>query len=254
MNKKINYVLAIIVIILITVIAIIIWLGQKGSSQSVQTMPLSKTTDEVKKYDDITNKQISEQKSNLSNETKDISQMMEKRFSGSGCYTKEENGSDNLYELSKDFNLSDSTTKNLYVNQAKGISFEIPYNPNWGNMNCKVEPYSGFTQPNGDIFLEFGKPRAWTRSEFILTISGHRTAEDIINEQKNFIGESNPNPRKITLGNKQVVAYESYGIGTEWIYEIIGTKYNYKFSHSDFELNKTIIKELEKIIEGVKIK
>lgn len=256
MNKKINPVLAIVVIILITAaVGIIIWLEQGGSTQTAQTMqtiPQSKNNNVP--TNNTTDNQVPEKKQGITNETKDTSQAIKKRFSGVGCYAKETDGSDNLHELNKDFNLSSPTAKITYSNQIKGISLEIPYNPNWGNKNCKVEPYVEFTQSSGDILVEFGKPRAWIRSEFLLTISSHRTAEDIISEQNNVGGEPNPNPRKMTLGNNQVVVFESYGMTVERIYEVIGKKYNYSFGYADGEkLNEKTAKELETIIGNMKI-
>jgi len=254
MNKKIHPALAIVVIILITAATgVIIWLGQRESNQIAQTIPQPKNNN-VPKNNTATDNQVLGKKQDIANETENTSQAMKKRFSGTGCYSKESDGTDNLYELSKDFNLSSPNAKVIYSNQAKGISFEIPYNQNWGNKNCKVESYVEFTQPTGNILVEFGKPRAWIRSEFLLTISNHRTAEDIVSEQKNVGGEPNPNPRKMTLGNNQVVVFESYGMTVERIYEVIGKKYNYSFGYTEGEkLNEKTAKELETIIGSMKI-
>jgi len=254
MNKKINPVFAIVIVILITVVTgVAIWLGQRESYQATQTIPRA-NNNIVPKKNAVTDNQVPEKKPDITNETENTSQAMKKRFSGTGCYSKESDGTDNLYELSKDFNLSSPNVKVAYSNQTKGISLEIPYNPSWGNKNCKVEPYVEFTQPSGNVLLEFGKPRAWIRSEFLLTISNYRTAEDIIGEQKNVGGEPNPNPRKMTLGNNQVVVFESYGMTVERIYEVIGKKYNYSFGYVEGEkLNEKTAKELEIIIGSMKI-
>jgi len=255
MNKKISTAVAIGVILLITaIVGTTIWLKQSDSSQEVQnTMPLPIAKQDTKRNEVATEKQPIDQKTN-SNNTENISEAMKNRFSGKGCYSKESDGTDNLYELSKDFNLSSPTAKVTYSNQAKGISFDIPYNTNWGNKNCKVEPYIEFTQPGGDVLVEFGKPRAWIRSEFLLTVSDYRSAQDIVNEQKNVGGEPDPNPRKMTLGDKQLVAYESYGMTSERIYEVIGKKFNYSFSYSEAEkLNGKTAKELATIIQSAKI-
>lgn len=254
MNKKISTAVAIVVILLITATAVItICLKQKESLRVVQSTPTPIVKQDIKKNNVETEKQIVDQKLNTNNTT-DASEAMKKRFSGTGCYSKESDGADNLYELSKDFNLNSPTAKIAYTNQARGISFDVPYNPNWGNKNCKVEPYVEFARPNGDVLLEFGKPRAWIASEFQLTISSSRSAQDVIDEQKAVGGEPDPNPRKMILGDKQLVVYESYGMTTERIYEVIGRKYNYSFSYAEGDkLNEKTAKELEAIIQGVKI-
>lgn len=223
MNKRTAAVLAIIVIILIVAaVTMFVWVKQKNP-QTVQ-------------------------------EADKAGETGKERFSGTECYGKDPDGSDNFYKLSDDFNLDEPTAKITYLNQAKGISVEILYNPNWGNKNCKVEVYLEFVDElSGDVFLEFGKPRAWIRSEFGLSISDRRTAEAIINEQSTGY-EPNPNPREMVIGGKQIVAYESYGMITERVYEVIGSKYNYSFTYSEIDqINEDIAKELERIIEGAKI-
>lgn len=172
------------------------------------------------------------------------------RISGVDCYKKEDNGIINDFEFRQDFNTSNPTKTVRYVNAEREISFNIQFNPNWGNKDCKVEPYIEFKQPNGNTLVEFGKPRAGMVSEFLLTTSKYRSAEDIIDEQKN--GEPNPNPRKKMIGNKNIVIYESYGMTTERIYEVIGKDYNYSFSHSDVnKLSSSSIKSLEDIIASI---
>jgi len=187
--------------------------------------------------------------------TGDVSQNTQRkpRFSGTNCYAKNEDGSDYYFKLSDSFNLDDPTSKITYTNQAKGISFNISYNPNWGNSNCKVEPYTEFIQPWGNILLEFGKPRAWISSEFSLTIKENETADNIINTVKSGGGMPDPNPRKMTIGDKQVVVYEGYGMTTERIYEVIGPKYNYSFGYSEvMQLDEQTTKKLEEIIKTIK--
>lgn len=180
-----------------------------------------------------------------------------KRFSGSGCYQKGQTGEGYFDSLSKDFNLDNADSKIKYENVEKGISFDVPYNTKWGNKDCKVEPYAELKQPGGDVLLGFGKPGGpWTGDEFTLAIFHQRSAEDIINQQKNIVGgEPNSNPRKRTIGDKQVVVYEGYGMVTVRSYEVIGEEYNYLFGYrygQSGQPSQDKNKKLEKIIANAK--
>ncbi|QQS60822.1 MAG: hypothetical protein IPN70_02935 [Candidatus Moraniibacteriota bacterium] len=177
------------------------------------------------------------------------------RYSGTGCYKKEADGTENQYEFREDFNIDAPTTTVKYSNTEKGISFDIPFNPNWGNEDCKVKPYIEFTHSSGDISIEFSKPTAPVGREFGLIISKYRPAEDIITaEQKDVY--PNPNPRKKTIGDKNMIVYDDYGMIQVTHYEVIGKKYNYIFSYSNYDssLNDSLIKSLESIIADMEIK
>jgi hypothetical protein len=263
MNKKIKTEIAIgIILIVSAIVGGLIWLGVNQQNKNIDAISsikqsIKKTQSEQRQKDmqfqpSLNEKESDNQIVDTTDNTNNVSPTIKPRFSGSGCYAKESDGTDNLMELSKNFNQDDPDSKILYTNQEKGISFKIPYNAKWGNKNCKVESYIEFTQPNGVFFLGFGIPHAWVGSDFSLYIITHRKAEDIINENND--SEPNPNLRRMNIGNNSVVAYESYGMGVESIYEIIGTKYNYQFSRRDSELDKKKIKKLEEIIKEVKIK
>lgn len=172
-----------------------------------------------------------------------------KRFSGKGCYKKDSEGEDNFYELSNDFN-SDGPEKIIkYANADFSVSFEIPFNPKWGNNECKVLPYLESRDPNGNLRVEFGKPRAWTTSEFVFHARQSRSGTDIINEQSETAGVPHPNPRKKIIGKFNLVVYESYGMGVSRIYEIIGKNNNYVFEYREFEnIDKNRAEKLENVI------
>ena len=119
MNKK-NLILAVTFVIVITgILFTIIWLSKVRQSQ-LQPVIANK----IEGQNSITEEQIPKQKIEDSNEMENATQVPE-RFSGAECYAKNVDGSDNLYELSKDFNLSDPTSKITYTNKEKGMSFEL---------------------------------------------------------------------------------------------------------------------------------
>ncbi|MAF20457.1 MAG: hypothetical protein CMI55_02120 [Parcubacteria group bacterium] len=176
-----------------------------------------------------------------------------KRISGFGCYEKDSEGFDDPYEFREDFNTDDADTIIKYINTEKGISFDIPYNSDWGNKNCEVLPYKEFMDSYGTAHLIFGKPRAWISDTFRLniSISSNRDIETILLEQQQDDIEVFK-PREKTIGDKQMVVYESYGTCTSRIYEVVGKGYNYSFDHFYCEEPIVdIIKELEGIIATV---
>jgi hypothetical protein len=229
MNTKVKTEIGIVIIIIFAIIfGSIIWLANNKQEQSqVAVRPIKK----------VANK-------NLKDNNQDNSY---KRFSGSGCYAKNSDGSDNLYGLRQDFNTDNPTSEVAYENTGKGISFKIPYNPSWGNKDCKVEPYVEYPQAGGYPFVEFGRPRAWATSEYHLTFLPQATAQNVIDKAKADV-EIKTNPKKMTISGNEVVVYSA-------TYEIIGKKFNYSFSYIYLgsQPEKSKIDELEKIVATAKL-
>jgi hypothetical protein len=240
MNKKISTPFAISIIAVFALfIGGIIFICSKSQSslipeKNIALAPQKNNPQEIKKSDN-----------------QDINQVP-KRFSGSGCYEKDKEGYDNFYLLSKDFNLDDSNSKVKYENVEKGISFDIPYNAKWGNNDCKVEAYI-----HNYKFVEFGKPRAWIPSEFIMTIYPQKSSNDIISELTSLKVEPKIHPIKKKIANKQLVFWESFETLYGVSYELIGEKYNYRFDYTGGakgdKITQEKMKELEDIISSIKL-
>ncbi|GEM_PF-1843850 len=152
--------------------------------------------------------------------------IVRERTIGDGCY-KKINGNENVHGIVReDFNNDPANIVILYTNDDLGISFDVPYNKNWGNEECVVLPYFSYKNPESwqVIFGQTTEARPFgfhTRQK--------RDKEDIFNEQK---GSDNPdpNPRLEKIGEWEAIVYESYGMSTKKVYEIIGSKSNYIFS------------------------
>jgi hypothetical protein len=152
------------------------------------------------------------------------------RLVGAGCYEIKD-GQLDAYHLRGDFNANSANSAISYENKEFGISFEVPYNKNWGNKDCEVLPYTQRSDIiSNSLGVEFGLFRAWTGGLYRFNIGKKRNAEDVIDEQKG--GVPNPNPRIETIGKYKVVVHESYGMGTSRIYEVMGDKNNYIFEES----------------------
>ncbi|HBI17210.1 MAG: hypothetical protein UR60_C0044G0010 [Candidatus Moranbacteria bacterium GW2011_GWF2_34_56] len=183
--------------------------------------------------------------------------IIESRIVGDGCYEIKDGHIDE-YNLRKDFNLDPADITIRYENKQFGVSFDIPYNKKWGNKDCIVLPYVHWQRIDVDtkyLNINFGIFRAWTGGAYHFNTSKKRNAEDIIKEQSNN-GSPNPSPRTKMIGKHQVVIYESYGMGTKTIYEVLGDKNNYEFKQSWIKDRKSDSESdsMEKIIETLEIK
>jgi hypothetical protein len=189
------------------------------------------------------------------NQSIQVQYTVEKRLVGNGCY-KMKNGNIDEQNFREDFNLDPADIMIKYENKRLGISFDIPYNKKWGNNDCVVLPYTDVQTVESDkenLKIHFGIFKAWIGDPYHFSTSKKRGAEDIDKEQNG--GSPDPNPRTKTIGKHQVVIYESYGMGTQRIYEVLGDKNNYVFTQSWIKDVKSDSEsdELEKIIKTLKI-
>lgn len=176
------------------------------------------------------------------------SQKEKTRLEGVGCYEKDKDGSVDLYNLKKDFNLDPPNEVVLYVNEDKGISFNISYNKKWGNKDCKVAAYLESNIEN-NFLVEFGKPRAWEAGPYFLFLVEKRTTEDVIRNEN-----GRKDLRLSKLVKADVVVSSSRGMSDERYYEIVGKDSNFMFQYTNINgLSEEGIAEIEKTIESVKI-
>jgi hypothetical protein len=167
-------------------------------------------------------------------------------------------------EFGEKFNTDPPNTTVSYFNIDKGISFQIPYNPKWGTEKYKIPPYYEYENKVlfGPMFIfEAGSlPRACSM-EFL----PRRSAEEVIVSLEKFVVEERAYkvmegiPRetiiKDTINGLPVVKYMQYDtlLGATPYIEVIGKKYNYKFSCfwipeiSKMEFIEDIIKTIQLI-------
>jgi hypothetical protein len=142
-----------------------------------------------------------------------------------------------------EFNNDPPTEEILFSNTEKGISFKIPYNPNWGNNNYKITPYFNFNDS-----LTFGRlyvsPEAcgWVRT-CKLSFNPQRSAEEILKTIKDFNNSqiaqgstfnSYYELEKNIINGNTIVKYSipidpAIAAPDTHIIEIVGKKYNYAF-------------------------
>lgn len=155
----------------------------------------------------------------------------------------------------EDFNTEAATLTANYVNKAKGISVALPYNPDWGSANYKIEPY----EEVGD-YVYFGpmsqfEGGGWARPYWVLGFVPAQSADDLINQIMTSPETlSGGQPEKVTINGLQVVKYEEMGLGTHYMMEVIGEKSNYRFVASSFGDDPAAAwRNLENIVKTVKL-
>lgn len=271
-NKKISTIAGSLIILAIVVALGFVFFSDKENEVKNQNNIVSNNSnlgnkEEVKQENK--NKEIEVNQNNQTKETNEninsqtntnqsaqTQPIVESRLVGNGCYEMKD-GNVDVYNFRKDFNLDPADIMIKYENKQFGISFDVPYNKKWGNKDCVVLPYVHRQKIDSDIKylkIDFGIFKAWVGDTYHFDISKKRSTEDIIKEQGG--SSPDPSPRTKTIGKHQVVIYESYGMGTSRIYEVLGDRNNYVFEQSwikDIKSNSES-DELEKIIKTLEIK
>jgi len=177
------------------------------------------------------------------------------------------NGETSETRCNEKFNNDDLSVMVNYSNKEKGISLEIPYNPNWGNEKYRINPYDEVTKYNKIDFgyLFIGDACVWARP-YSLSFLPARTAEEAISGIKSEHAQPTISPdfdnqfvlwpKKLTINNMTVIKYQPWN-AVGWAvshFEIIGKKYNYQLSAisgdagKDFKLFESIVSTI-KLIE-----
>ncbi|MDX9913856.1 MAG: hypothetical protein RBS77_04715 [Candidatus Moranbacteria bacterium] len=242
-NKKVSTVAGSLIIVAIVIAIGFVFLSSKEKEVQDQNNEAREITSSINPQDNT-------------NQSAQAQPIIESRLVGSGCYKMKE-GQIDKYNFREDFNLDSADMMIGYENKQFGISFDVPYNKKWGNKDCVVLPYVHRQKIDSNtkyLKIDFGIFKAWIGDAYHFNISKKRSTDDIINEQRG----SSPdlNPRAKTIGKHQVVIYESYGMGTQRIYEILGDENNYVFTQSWIKDIKSDLEsdELEKIIKTLEIK
>jgi len=159
-------------------------------------------------------------------------------------------------KCSEKFNQDPSNTTVDYYNKEKGISFEVPYNSNWGNEKYKINPYEKWNNESGKEYILFGsitnfEACSWVRT-YALYFSPIKSAENIIKDAKKYIDPELfiVKPTKKSINGLDVVESQSHGLCDSGELEVVGKKYNYVFRSlcgADFEFLENIVKSIELI-------
>lgn len=205
------------------------------------------------KKDNSESQKFTEKDSSASQPTQNSSKG---RLSGDGCYEMKD-GQIDEYHFRTDFNTDPSNTTVYYENKEAGIAFNVPFNKNWGNNDCTVLPFIESGSIESGLGGAFGPVRAFIGDSYRFHTAKSRTAKDIIEEQDKVGGEPAPNPRVKMIGDHEAVVYESYGIGTSRIYEVLGKNRNIVFEHFQIDRKDKALAsqstELEQVIKSLRI-
>ncbi len=174
------------------------------------------------------------------------SPVFNQRTEGIGCKDNE-----STPHFREDFNLDSANNIYKFINYENGISFDAPYNKKWGNPECIVNPY--FYLGSNRIF--FGEPSAWGPDEFELDIKQKEISNQVIENLKLELDavdkDAYPDlPKIINIDNFEVVLWGDKEMYENIYMEVIGNKYNYRFSALGERNNA--IERLEKIIKTIK--
>jgi hypothetical protein len=162
-----------------------------------------------------------------------------------------------------DFNDAKPTTAATFSQQESGLSVELPYNPDWGNEQFKIQPYERFElSPGPNQTINFGpmfvgEGCGWFRA-YTLQIGQQRSAQVLINGLTESSQTSTPmvvgEPQQVKIGDLTAVKYEEVGLCNGQTIEVIGQSHNYILrplcggdSKEEFEFLESIVKTIRLI-------
>ena len=139
-------------------------------------------------------------------------------------------------EWGRSWNADASVTTVHFESPKRGLSFDIPYNPAWGNKNCQLAPYD--ETENGMAFgfagiFEGGGATRFSRMDFLPP----RSAKEALaaaketqrpDEQQGLIQEK-ARPVIVTINGNAAVQYSLGGFCDQTYFEVVGKKFNYLF-------------------------
>jgi hypothetical protein len=162
-----------------------------------------------------------------------------------------------------DFNDAKPTTAATFSEQEDGLSVELPYNPDWGNEQFKIQPYERFElSPGPNKTINFGpmfvgEGCGWFRA-YMLQIGEQRSAQVLIDGLTESSQSLTPmvvgEPQEVTIGDLTAVKYEEVGLCNGQTIEVIGESHNYILrplcggdSREEFEFLESIVKTIKLI-------
>lgn len=253
MTKKVFLLLMIVLIIILSGIVLSLIVLRQLISSKATMLANNQSANQLEDQERVIMREATgmpEQTDTLKGEKKESLGFLGDRVIGAGCYGRTIDSEEDPYDLRTDFNLDKANTTFKYVNTDEGISFEVPYNRNWGNKDCLVLPYLEAKNSDGSLSVFFGKARAFLTDQYHFSVEPQRSSEVIIAQQKLVGGLPDPNPRLKKIYKYEVVIYESYGQINSRIVEVIGKYHNYVFENAGIDLDNenTTSKAIENIV------
>lgn len=154
------------------------------------------------------------------------------------------------------FNTDPATTTVTYTNQEKEISVDLPYNPDWGSDNYRINPYDEEDDRVNFGPINLGEGGGWGRWWWALSFQPAETADQVIagldKDSFLFLAE----PEKDKVNNLEIVKYAEIGLTSYHYIIVIGEKYNYEFistGHLDTGSTEDELADLESIVKTVSL-
>jgi hypothetical protein len=151
---------------------------------------------------------------------------------------------------SESFNFDAPTETVTYRNETYGIQVDLPYNPKWGSVNFRVNPYDE-DLINEDVFfgpIGIGEGGGWGRMMEWLSVEPAQPADQVI---AGIGQEMASKPQTISVADLSIVRWVESGIAAFANYEVIGQKRNYRFitvgSQEKYDDLETIVKTMQLI-------
>ncbi|RLC35650.1 hypothetical protein DRH14_00365 [Candidatus Shapirobacteria bacterium] len=155
------------------------------------------------------------------------------------------------------FNNDKATDTVVYVDKSRGLSVELPYNPNWGNETYRINPYDEYTDDTY-IRLRFGpvitfEGCSWSRLKNFGFVPVQTVKQTEVSLRKNPTIHSG-DIEKIQLTNGLTAfQYIDDGIALMYTIEVVGKKHNYVISWPGTGNAQSEFAHLRTIAESIKL-
>jgi hypothetical protein len=153
-----------------------------------------------------------------------------------------------------------------YKSVAYGISFPVPSNERWGSPGNPMPAYEehGSMDVDSEIaYVDFGAPVVFTSEDtthdctpehsYMLTILPARSAEATASSVEGADSPITPTTQTRVINGLTVVQYVAAGSYPNPTMEVMGTKYNYRFSTTYGSNSADEWQALENIVKTVKL-
>jgi len=150
---------------------------------------------------------------------------------------------------SENFNYDPENSTTTYSNSKWGLSFEVPFNSNWGNSKYKLNPYEEVAHKPDWVgvqaeisygYISEGESCSWIRNGTVYVVDKNYSDGDFpITENK--ISKN--------INGLQVMKFDQNGLCDYSTIRVSGKKYDYEFTSA---CNSGFI-DIEKIVNTVKL-
>ncbi len=162
-------------------------------------------------------------------------------------------------------NTEPANTSVTYINNAKKITFTIPYNPKWGTAEAVLPAFveHAATDSESQGYVLFGPPMPAgleglvtdcdVTQSYSLSFLPSRSPQTIVRTIEERGMEVVPNTTVRTINGLTVVQYVDAGLCSFPTLEVLGTEYNYSFTTNCGAGEEEAIAYLENIVKSIQL-